>query len=46
MKEELELNEIIDEIFESLKFAKIKQSKFVRFMEHQDDHYVVLIACI
>lgn len=46
MKEELELNEIIDEIFESLKFAKIKQSKFVRFMEQQDDPYVVLIACI
>ena len=46
MKEEMELNEIIDEIFESLKFAKIKQSKFVRFMEQQDDPYVVLIACI
>lgn len=46
MKEELELNEIIDEIFESLKFAKIKQSKFVRFMEQQDDPYIVLIACI
>lgn len=46
MKEELELNEIIDEIFESLKFAKIKQSKFVRFMEQQDDPYVVLLACI
>lgn len=46
MKEHLELNEIIDEIFESLKFAKIKQSKFVRFMEQQNDPYVVLIACI
>ena len=29
-----------------MKFAKIKQSKFVRFMEQQDDPYVVLIACI
>ena len=46
MKEELELNEIIDEIFESLKFAKIKRSKFVRFMELQNDPYIVLIACI
>ncbi len=46
MKEFLELNEIIDEIFESLKFAKIKRSKFVRFMETQKDPYIVLIACI
>lgn len=46
MKEKMELNEIIDEIFESLKFAKIKRSKFVTFMEQQDDPYVVLIACI
>ncbi len=46
MKEELELNVIIDEIFDSFTFAKIKQSKFVRFMEQQDDPYVVLIACI
>lgn len=46
MKEEMELNEIIDEIFESLKFARIKRSKFVTFMEQQDDPFIVLIACI
>lgn len=37
---------MIDEIFESLKFAKIKRSKFVKFMEQQTDPYIVLIACI
>ena len=46
MKEEMELNEIIDEIFESLKFARIKRSKFVTFMEQQDDPFIILIACI
>ncbi len=46
MNEHLEFNEKIDEIFESLKFAKIKRSKFVRFMEQQTDPYIVLIACI
>lgn len=46
MKEDLELNEIIDEIFESLKFAKIKRSRFVTFMEQQKNPYIVLIACI
>ena len=46
MKEQMELNEIIDEIFESLKFARIKRSRFVTFMEQQKDPYVVLIACI
>lgn len=46
MKEKMELNQRIDEIFESLKFAKIKKSKFVKFMEQQKDPYIVLIACI
>jgi endonuclease-3 len=46
MKEKMELNQIIDEIFESLKFAKIKRSKFVKFMEQQSDPYIVMIACI
>lgn len=46
MEEQLSLNEIIDEIFESLKFAKIPRSKFVKFMEQQKNPYIVLIACI
>lgn len=46
MKEIMPFNEMIDEIFESLKFAKIKRSRFVTFMEQQKDPYIVLIACI
>lgn len=46
MKEIMPFNQMIDEIFESLKFAKIKRSKFVKFMEQQTDPYIVLIACI
>lgn len=46
MKEIMPFNEMIDEIFESLKFAKIKRSRFVTFMEQQTDPYIVLIACI
>lgn len=46
MQEKMPFNEMIDEIFESLKFARIKRSRFVTFMEQQKDPYIVLIACI
>ena len=46
MKEKMDLEQRIDEIFESLKFAKIRRSRFVTFMEQQKNPYIVLIACI
>ncbi|MBQ2644864.1 endonuclease III [bacterium] len=42
----MDLEQRIDEIFESLKFAKIRRSRFVTFMEQQKNPYIVLIACI
>lgn len=45
MKEKMELHQRIDEIFESLKFAKMNKNRFDTFMEQQSDDYIILLAC-
>ncbi|MCR5261214.1 MAG: hypothetical protein K6C94_05195 [Candidatus Gastranaerophilales bacterium] len=44
MKEQMQLTQRIDEIFESLKFAKMNKSRFETFIEQQTDPYIILLA--